>query len=83
VLRYVVKAPPVDPFNGEKPDLRLNDWLPNLERAALWNGWTDDELLLQFAGHLRGCALLGEILLQDRQDWIPVGVFPPQLPAIG
>ena len=61
------KAPPVDPFNGEKPDLRLDDLLPNLERAALWNGWTDDELLLQFAGHLRGRALL-EWNLLDREE---------------
>ena len=61
------KAPPIDPFNGEKPDLRLDDWLPNLERAALWNSWTDDELLLQFAGHLRGRALL-EWNLLDRED---------------
>lgn len=52
------KAPPVDPFNGESPELRLDDCLPNLERASLWNGWTDGELLLQCAGHLRGQALL-------------------------
>ena len=52
------KAPPVDPFTGESSELRIDDRLPNLERASLWNGWTNDELLLQFAGHLCGRALL-------------------------
>ena len=52
------KAPPVDPFTGENPELHVDDWLPSLERAARWNGWTDQELLLQLAGHLRGRALL-------------------------
>ena len=25
-------------------------WLPTLERASTWNGWSGDELLLQLAG---------------------------------
>ena len=37
--------------------MRLDDWLPSLLRASTWNEWTEDELLLQFAGHLRGRAL--------------------------
>ena len=51
------KAPPVDPFTGEDPEIRLDDWLPSLERAATWNEWTEEEHLLQLAGHLRGRAL--------------------------
>ena len=51
------KAPPVDPFTGENPEMRLDDWLPSLQRASTWNEWTDEELLLQLAGHLRGRAL--------------------------
>ena len=31
------RAPPVDPFTGENPELRLDDWLPNLEHAAKWS----------------------------------------------
>ena len=50
------KAPPVDPFTGEKPDILLDDWIPTLEWASAWNGWADEELLLQLAGHLRGRA---------------------------
>ena len=61
------KAPPVDAFTGETQELRLDDWLPNLERAALWNGWTDEELLMQFAGHLRGRALLEWNLLEQHE----------------
>ena len=53
-------APPVDPFSGDRPDLSFEDWLPSLERAATWNGWTNDEMLLQLAGYLRGKA---------RQEW--------------
>ena len=51
------KAPPVDPFTGEDPVCRLDDWLPTLKRAAEWNGWTEGDLLLQLAGHLKGRAL--------------------------
>ena len=54
---HLGKAPPVDSFTGENPEVRLDDWLPTLERASTWNEWTEDELLLQLAGHLRGRAL--------------------------
>jgi len=47
----------VDAFTGENPEVRLDDWLPALQRAAEWNNWGQDELLIQLAGHLRGCAL--------------------------
>ena len=50
------KAPPVDAFTAEDHDVRLEDWLPTLERAATWNGWSDEERLMQLAGHLRGRA---------------------------
>lgn len=50
------KAPPVDAFTGENTKTTLDDWLPSLKRAATWNEWTDSELLLQLAGHLRGRA---------------------------
>ena len=59
------KAPPVDPFTGEEPEIRLDDWLPSLKRAATWNEWTERELLLQLAGHLRGRALQEWSLLEE------------------
>ena len=34
------KAPPVDPFTGEDPAMKLEDWLPVLKKASLWNGWS-------------------------------------------
>ena len=37
------QAPPVDPFTGENQELRIDDWLPNLEHAATWYNWTDEE----------------------------------------
>ena len=58
------KAPPVDSFTGEDLEVWLDDWLPSLERAKLWNGWTEDELMLQLAGHLRGRA---------HQEWSLLG----------
>ena len=58
------KAPPVDTFNG---DANFEDWLPALQRSATWNAWTDDETLLQLAGHLRGRAL-EEWNLMDGSD---------------
>ena len=64
------RAPPVDPFTGENPEVRLEDWLPSLQRAAKWNEWSGEEEMIQLAGHLRGRALqewnlLGEEDLQD------------------
>ena len=54
------KAPPVELFSGEGTDILLDDWLPGLQRAADWNGWTQQELLWQLPGHLKGRA---------RQEW--------------
>ena len=51
------KAPPVDSFTAENKEIRLDDWLPTLDRAATWNGWLEEERLIQLAGHLRGRAL--------------------------
>ena len=50
------KAPPVDPFKASDPEVRFDDWLPTLERAANWNGWSEDQKLMQLAGYLRGKA---------------------------
>ena len=61
------KAPPVDTFCGVDPECRFEDWLPTLKRAAKWNGWTEDDLLLQLAGHLKGRALQEWNLLPDDQ----------------
>ena len=51
------KAPTVNPFSGDDGVTHFDDWLLSLERASLWNAWTDEEKLLQLAGHLRGRAL--------------------------
>ena len=51
------KAPPNDPFTGENPEIRLDDWLPSLQRASRWNQWTEEEQFIQLAGHLRGRAI--------------------------
>ena len=59
------KAPPVDFFTGEDPEVQFEDWLPTLERTAVWNGWTDEEALIQLAGHLRGRSLIEWNLLAD------------------
>ena len=50
---------------GEEPEICLEDWLPSLQCAATWNGWTEGELLLQFAGHLRGRTLQEWSLLDE------------------
>ena len=48
---------PVYSFTAEDPEIRLDDWLPTLERAAAWNSWSEEETLMQSAGHLRNRAL--------------------------
>ena len=51
------KAPPVDRFTVEDPQIRFNDWLPTLNRATVWNGWSEEETLMQLAGYLRNRAI--------------------------
>ena len=51
------KAPPVDSFSGEDERMRFEEWLPALVRASAWNRWSEEDLLIQLAGHLRGRAL--------------------------
>lgn len=51
------KAFPVDLFTGEDLEVPMDEWLPSLERAHAWNEWSEEELLLQLAGHLHGRAL--------------------------
>lgn len=55
------RAPPVELFSGENTETTLEDWLPSLTRAAEWNGWSEEEKLIQLAGHFTGRA---------RQEWI-------------
>ena len=61
------KAPPVDSFKGSDPEVRFEDWLPMLERAANWNGWSEEEKLMQLAGHLRGKAAREYSLLSSEE----------------
>ena len=57
----------VDEFIAEDSRTRFDDWIATLECAASWKGWTEDESLMQLAGHLRGQALL-EWKLLDSKD---------------
>ena len=54
------KAPPVDSFTGEDAEITLDDWLSSLQRATEWNGWVEEEKLMQLAGYFHGRA---------RQEW--------------
>ena len=60
-------APPVEVFTGEGAGSNIDDWLPTLKRAAEWNGWSQSDLLIQFAGHLKGRAQQEWNLLSDRE----------------
>ena len=51
------RASPIDKFSGESPEVHLDDWLPSLQRALSWNKWTEEEQLIQLAGHLKGRVL--------------------------
>ena len=37
--------------------MRFDNWIPTLERAAAWNNWSEEEKLMQLAGHLRSKGL--------------------------
>ena len=51
------KAPPIQFLSAEDPAVLLDDWLPSLERASSWNGWSEKDKLMQLPGYLRGQAL--------------------------
>ena len=57
LVQHCGKAPPVDPFTADDPEITFDDWLPTLQRAAVWNGWSEEETLMQLAGYLRNRAL--------------------------
>ena len=59
------KAPPVDPYTGKDPEVWWEHWLPTFERAASWNNWTDEEKVIQLAGHLRQKVLLEWNLIDE------------------
>ena len=54
-------------FARNDPEVHLDDWLPSLSRAATWNKWFSEELLIQLAGHLKGRALQEWNLLGEDQ----------------
>ena len=54
--RYRGRAPPVDSFTGEKPEIRFKNWLLSFYEASKWNRWSEEDNLMQLAGHLRGRA---------------------------
>ena len=61
------KATPIDPFTGENPALRLEEWLPALKRASQWNRWSEADQLLQLVGYLRSKALQEWNLLEEQE----------------
>ena len=46
-------------------------WKPSLERASLWNAWSEEEQMIQLAGYLRGRALQEWNLLRPDQRVLP------------
>ena len=61
------RALPIDPFTDKNQEIRLDDWLHSFKRAAHFNGWSKEEQLLQFAGHLCGRGLQEWNLLDSEQ----------------
>lgn len=46
------RAPPIEFFTGEDLAIMVDDWLPSLEWASLWNSWYTSEKLMQLPGYL-------------------------------
>ena len=65
------KAPPIEFFSREDPSVLLDAWLPSLERASTWNGWSVEDKLMQLPEYLRGRALQEWRLLpqSDQQSY--------------
>ena len=60
-----MRESPVEPYTGKDPGIPWEEWIPMFEKAASWNGWTEQERLLQLAGYLRGNVLQEWSLLSD------------------
>ena len=68
------KAPPIEFFTGEDACI-LDDWLPSLERASIWNGWSEEDKLMQLPGYLRGRALQEwHLLRRSEQQSYPTAI---------
>ena len=68
------KAPPIEFFTGEDACI-LDDWLPSLERASVWNGWSEEDKLMQLPGYLRGRALQEwHLLRRSEQQSYPTAI---------
>ena len=62
------RAPPIEFFSGEDLAITVDDWLPSLERASSWNGWSTSEKLMQLPGYLKGRALQEWRLLSQAEQ---------------
>ena len=65
------RAPPIEFFSGENPAIAVDDWLPSLEHASSWNGWSTSEKLMELPSYLKGRALQEWRLLShsEQQDF--------------
>ena len=76
--RHQGKAPPIEFFSEEDFSILLDDWLPSLERAATWNGWTTEDKLMQLPGYFKGRALQERRLLpRSEQQSYPLRRLDP------
>ena len=57
---------PIDPFDEESLEVRFEHWLPMVQYATTWNGWSEQETLLQPEGHLHKHTYQEWNLLNDR-----------------
>ena len=77
------KPLPVDAFTGESAELQYEDWLPSLEREAVWNNWCELERFIQLAGYLCGKALQEWNMLLDEESSIFDGAGKSDLTCSG
>ena len=70
-------------FTGEDVEIRFEDWLPSLQRAAHWNGWSADEQLIQLAEHLHGRAWQEWILLEEEEKATFTGAIKAMREVLG
>jgi len=66
------KAPPIGEFTTEDSRTTFDDWIPILECAANWNGWTADDSLMQpgWASQRQGITRM-EIIVSKGEKYLP------------
>ena len=63
--RYRGRAPQVDSFTEEKPEIRFKNWLLSFYEVSKWNRWCEVKNLMQLVG---GGGCLARVAAHEKEQ---------------